>query len=1079
MRLVFVFLTLLLWYLPGLSQNQLALMRFPDIHQDEIVFVHGEDIWKVNANGGVAIRLTIHDGAERFPKFSPDGSLIAFTAEYDGNADVYVMDSFGGNITRVTYHPGYDEVIGWHPVKNKIIFRSGRHSYSRFYKLFLISPTGTDLEEIILHEASFGSFSPDGKKIAYNKVSRENRTWKRYKGGTAQEIYVYDLESNEEKNISQFNGTDRIPMWIGDKIYFSSDRERTLNIYSYDTKTSTITKLTDHSDYDVRRPSEDQHKIVYEIAGTLWTLDVISGESRQVPVEIRTDMEEVRPRWVTPDKMVQGFDCSPGGERALVVARGEIFTVPAEKGPTRNLSTSSGSREKDAVWSPDGKQIAYLSDKSGEYEIWLTDASGMKSPKKITTHKDGFRHSLRWSPDGQKLSFVDQTLRLFYIDIKSGKITEVDKAEYENIDVSIDKKPISDYSWSPDSRFITYSKMDKDHVYKLYIYALENGTKNLISDGIFNDFNPVFTQDGNHLIFVSNRRFDPTYCDFEWEMVYKDVAGLYALTLRKDGPRLFPLESDEPGEKELTGKEKDKNAELRIDFDGLYSRIEPFPLKNGNYRALAVNKSAVYYLNSEDGDYNRFEFRRLKPRKLYAFPLDKRSEEKVMDEVDDFKLSFDGSKIVYRHTHDIGIIDSDKRDVSAKPIDLKNMRMHLDPRAEWRQIYFEAWRMERDFYYEQQMHGLDWKSIREKYARLLPFASCRQDIQYIVGEMIGELNTSHTYVYGGDRFREAEDVSTGLLGVDWQVDTANKRYHFAKIYRVSDWAREIYPPLTGPDMDVREGDYLLRVNSIDVNSDRNIYSYFEDQVNKQVSLVVNNKPSFNGAREIVVKPVHNEGILRYQDWLEHNRLTVEKESDGTIGYIHLPDTYTGSAREFPKYFYSQIRKQGLIIDGRFNGGGLDPYIFLHRLNREILAYWTRRYSHDQTTPFMATNAHMVCITNRQAGSGGDMLPMEFKMLNMGPVIGTRTWGGLVGVSMFIELIDGGGLTAPDYRIYDPNGKWIVENIGVQPDIVVDLSSAEMQRGYDAQLMKAVEVLKNKIKENPITWPQHEPFPVDR
>jgi tricorn protease len=451
----------------------------------------------------------------------------------------------------------------------------------------------------------------------------------------------------------------------------------------------------------------------------------------------------------------------------------------------------------------------------------------------------------------------------------------------------------------------------------------------------------------------------------------------------------------------------------------------------------------------------------------------------VIKGIDGYKLSADGSHIVYKKGKDIGIISSKEKNSKGKNLDLSGLKMWLNPIAEWKQIFNEAWRMERDFYYDPNMHGIDWAAMKEKYGRLLPYASCRQDIRFIVGELIGELNTSHTYVYGGDRKRRAERVNVGMLGADWEIDKASNRYRFKKIYRVPDWSRGILPPLMRPGIDVKEGDYLLQVNGEEVAADRNIYSYFQDLAGKQVSLLVNSKPIKADAKEIVIKPLRSEFILRYLDWVEHNRQIAEKESNGQIVYIHLPDTYMGSALEFPKYFYSQTRKKGLIIDGRFNGGGLDPDIFLQRLDKKLLTYWTRRYSHDQTTPAVVTRAHLVCLTNRQAGSGGDMVPMEFKMKKMGPVIGTRTWGGLVGVSMFIRLIDGGGLTAPDYRIYDPEGKWIVENVGVEPDIVVDLHPEEVARGYDAQLMKGIEVLLKKIKEDPRPWPKHESFRIDK
>lgn len=1073
------------------SNGKRFLMRFPDVHKDTLVFVYGEDIWKASIHGGEAARLTLHDGEERFPKFSPDGTLIAFTGEYDGNADVYVMNADGGKITRVTYHPGNDIVVGWHPLKNKIIFVSTRESFNWFDRLFLISPDGTGLETVILNEAAAGSFSPDGAKIAYNKVRREHRTWKRYEGGLAQEIYMYDFKTNEDINLTHFKGTDRVPMWIGDTIYFSSDRDYTLNIYAYNTKTKKTEQVTFHDDYDVRRPSEGINRIVYEKGGELWLLDVTTRKTRQISVEIRADAPEVRPYYKDVKKYITGFDLSPSGKRALIIARGEVFTVPKKDGPTRNLTQDSGSRDKDAAWSPDGKTIAYLSDKSGEYEIYLCDPLGKTGAVKLTRHKDGYRHTLRWSPDSKKIAFADQTLRCYYLDVTTKKITEVDKARYENIDVSLDVKPIHDFSWSPGSRYLAYSKMDAELVNKVYIYSMETGKSHCVSQGLFNDFNPVFSKDGEHLFFISNRRFSPTLCDFEWEMVYKDMAGIYCLTLRKDGKLLLPFLSDEEeGESEADTKKKEKEKEkkkeekkkvdVKIDFDGIAERIEALPLPRGNYRHLAVSDTSIYYLNGEKGDYNRFEFRPLGPRDLKAFGFEERKEKMVLKGVDGYKLSSDGTHIIYKKDDTIGIAEIDEMgEIKKTPLQFSGLKMHFDPGKEWMQIFNEAWRMERDFYYDPNMKGIDWKAIGEKYRQLVPHASCRQDMRYLIGELIGELSTSHTYVFGGDRKRRAEDVNIGMLGVDWEIDADNKRYTFKKIYREPDWSRELRPPLFGPGIHVNEGDYLLAINGEPVTTDQNIYSYFQGLADKQVTLKVNSKPTLLGAKEYTVKPLRGDQRLRYLDWVEHNRLTAEKASNGEIGYIHFPDTYLGSAAEFPRYFYSQLRKKGIIVDGRFNGGGLDPDIFLARLDKKILSYWTRRYSHHQTSPSTATRAHMVCLTNRQAGSGGDEFPLLFRQKGMGPVIGTRTWGGLVGVSMFIRMIDGGGLSAPDYRIYDENGQWVVENIGVEPDITVDLHPAEVARGYDAQLMKGIEILMKKIKDEPRPWPKLDKWPVEK
>ncbi len=1057
--------------------NAQQIMRFPDISDHSVVFTSGEDLWTAPIEGGDAVRLTIHDGAERYPKYSPDGSLIAFTGEYDGNTDVYVMNSGGGDITRITYHPGSDEVVGWHPVKNKIIFNSGRNSTSRYTKLYLISPDGTGLEELILYDASRGSFSPDGSMIAYNKTARENRTWKRYRGGRAQEIYLYDFGTDTEENISNFGGTDRMPMWVGEMVYFVSDRDGTLNIYSWDTKRKTIRQLTHHAGYDVLRASARGDRIVYEMGGEIWLLDLSSGQSRKIDIRIHPDAPETRPYMEDLAENIQDFNLSPSGIRALVVARGEVFTVPKTAGVTENITDHCGAREKDAVWSHDGKRIAFLSDRTGEYEIYIRNADGTGEAEKMTTHQNGYRHTLRWSPDDKKIAYADQTLRCYILDVQSRKITEVDRAEFEHVDESINHKGIWDYTWSPDGKYLAYSKMNRDLVWQLYIYSLEQERVYPVSDGLYYDFNPVFTRDGEHLLFVSNRSFVPTFCDMEWEMVYKDVARICALTLKKDGPSIVPLKNEtEAGSQQ---KSPGADAPFRIDFGGIEKRIEALPLPAGNYRDLAVNESCLFYLNSEDGDYNRMDYRALGPRTLYRYSFENREEKTVMEGIDGFRLSADGSAIVYRKGKQLGIISPGEENSAGNPLDLSGLKMEIDPVKEWNAIFYEAWRMERDFYYEPGMHGIDWPAMREKYGKMIDRATCRQDVEFIIGELIGELNTSHTYVYGGAGRREAERVNIGMLGTDWEVDGSAQLYRFKKIFRVPDWTRGLYPPLAKPGLNIQEGDYLLSVNGEKVTAEKNIYSCFVGLAGKKVKLLVNSRPSEEGARDVIVEPSGSEYYFRYYDWLENNRIAVDKASGGQIGYIYLPDTYEGSATDFPKYFYSQTKKKGLIIDGRFNGGGLDPEIFLQRLLKKPHSYWTRRYSADQPIPLLAVTAHMACLTNRYAGSGGDLLPYEFKLNKMGPVIGTRTWGGLVGVSMFLELLDGSGLTAPDYRIYNEEGKWVVENRGVEPDIIIEQNSAELAGGKDTQLMKAVEVLMEKIKADPPSMPVHEPFPVDR
>lgn len=1059
----------------GFSQTLTAgqIMHFPDINGNNIVFSSGNDLWTVSAEGGDAVRLTIHDGNERYPKFSPDGSLIAFTGEYDGNSDVYVMNSKGAEIRRVTFHPGVDEVVGWDPVKNKILFNSGRNSTTRYTKLFLISPDGTGLEELMMYDASRGSFSPDGKKIAFNKVSRENRTWKRYTGGLAQEIYVYDFENNTEENVTNFRGTDRMPMWIGDEIYFSSDRDRKLNIYSYNTVTKQISQLTHHTEFDIRRPSAGTGKIVYELGGEIWVLDTKSKQTHKVEINIPADAPETRPYLADVSDKIQGFEISPSGKRALIVARGEVFSVPKTEGITYNLSNNCGAREKDAVWSPDGKNVAWFSDKSSEYEIYLQTPDGKEDAVKLTSHNDGYRHTLRWSPDSKKIAFTDQTLRCYYLDVATKKVTEVDHAEYENVDISLDNKPIYDFSWSPDSKFLAYSKMNKDQIYQIYIYSLENKTVECASNGLFYDFNPVFTKDGEHLLFVSNRSFSPTFCDMEWEMVYKNIAQIVSLNLKKDGPSILPFKNDSETETKLT------ESPFRIDFEGLANRSEVLPLEPGNYRNLSVNETGLFYLNKKEGDFNKMDYRAVGSRNLYAYSFETKKEKTVIENIDGYKISADGSGIIYLKDGKPGIISSDEENSKGNPISISGLKMNITPLLEWKAIFNEAWRMERDFYYEKNMHGLDWNTMKTKYANLVENATCRQDVEFLIGELIGELNTSHTYVYGGRNKRNAEAVNIGMLGADWQTDSKNNLYQFKKIYRENDWSRKIYAPLAKPGINIKEGDYLLAVNGTKVTAGKNIYSYFEDLAEKQTILLVNEKPTMEGAHEITVSPLSGESGLRYTNWLESNRKAVDKASDGQIGYIYFPDTYEGSATDFPKYFYSQTKKKGLIIDGRFNGGGLDPEIFFQRLLKKPHGYWTRRYSADQPIPFLAVTAQMVCLTNRYAGSGGDELPYEFRWNKMGPIIGTRTWGGLVGVSMFLELLDGSGLTAPDYRIYNEKGDWVVENEGVEPDIILEQNSLELSKGIDTQLMKGVEVLLQNIRANPYEIPKHQPFPIDK
>jgi tricorn protease len=1092
------------------GEDPRPLMRQPTIHGETVVFAHGGDLWSVPAAGGTAVRLTVDDGDEELPRFSPDGSLVAFTAEYDGNADVYVMSPEGGGIARVTWHPGYDRVAGWHPVSGKILFASQRHGWPPARRLWAVTPAGGGLEELPLHEAAWGSVSPDGRFLAYTPVAREHRTWKRYRGGLAQDVHLYEFATREDRRLTDFPGTDRHPMWVAapgreTAIYFVSDRERRLNLYRLDPASGAVEQVTRHDDYDVQWPSSDGRRIVYELGGTLWVYDPAAGDPRRIPVTVAADAPEARPYFEDVADEIQDLAVSPTGARALLVARGEVFTVPAEHGPIRNLSRNSGARDKAAAWSPDGRWVAYVSDAGGEYQIHRVDARGVGEPEKLTDLPPGYVHSLRFSPDGGKIAFADHTLRLHVLDVATREVTEVDRAGHEPMDIGLDEKPIHDFAWSPDGRWLAYSKIDDDLVSQVWIYSLADRTARRAGDGRYNDFGPVFTRDGRHLLFLSQRRFDPTFDDFEWQMVYKETTGVYALTLQHDGERLLPLRSDdEPAEGEEDGEDgmkakdggaegkaakkgeggkdadaaaEEKEVEVAIDFDGLAGRIEALPVPAGNYRALAAGDGAVFFLDADEGDFNRVDLRAVPPRNLAAFSFEEREVESVVDGVRAYALSADASHLaVYRGLGKVSLLEASARDAKPEDLDLSGLRMRIDPRAEWRQIFHEAWRMERDFFYDPNYHGLDWAATRDRYARLLPHAASRSDVGTLIGELIGELNTSHTYVFGGQRRRTAEEVGVGLLGADWEADEAAGRYRLRRILRAADWTDGVQSPLAAPGVGVAEGDFLLAVDGEEVTTGRNLYAYFADKAARQVTLRFAADPSGRDAREVRVETLAGEGDLRYLDWVEGNRRKVEEASGGRLGYVHLPDTYTGSTEEFPRTFYTQTRREGLVIDGRFNGGGLDPDIFLERLARRPLNYWTRRYSADYHNPLWASRAHMVMLTNRSAGSGGDMLPAQFRQMGLGPVIGTRTWGGLVGVSMFLELIDGGGLTVPDYRVYDAAGRWHIENVGVEPDVVVELTPAAMADGHDAQLQAAIDYLLGKLEAEPIVWPEHEAPP---
>lgn len=1065
--------------------EECRLMRFPDIYQDKIVFVYAGDLWLSPSAGGIARRLTTHIGMELFPQFSPDGKMIAFSGQYDGNTDVYVIPSEGGEPRRLTYRPGFenlpdrfgfdDMVLGWHPDGDRILFRSWRQSYnSWFQNLFLISVKGGLPEKLPLPEAGLTSFSPEGTKIAYNRIFRNLRTWKRYQGGLAQDVWIYDLEKNTVERITDYEGTDTSPMWHDKRIYFVSDRDHTANIFCYDLDSRKIRKITRHDEYDVKWPGLGPKSIVYENGGYLYVLDLKTEQTKKITVEIPDDRVLTRPEFVSVKDYVTDYSLSPDGKRALFVARGDVFTVPAERGNTRNLTNTSGAREKNATWSPDGKWIAYISDRTEEDELYIVPQDGKGEEIRITTDGHCFRFAPVWSPDSRKLLFADKNLKLCYVDVESKEITEIDSTR---------NWEIRDYSWSPDSKWIAYAKPAQNQFYSVFLYSLEEKEIHRVTDDFTDDREPVFDPDGKYLYFFSKRDFNAVLGNFDPGFTYNQMTRIYVVTLQKDSLSPFAPESDEVEPQEKKGK-KEKGEEekkkvkkgIHLDLEGIKDRVVAVPMDPGNYYGLRAAEGKIFYLSLPNWTLTGGS---PGPKgKLHLFDIEKREDQVLLSPLDGYDLSADGEKIIYKSKEQFGIIEA--KPGSAKVGDgalkLDDMQMKVDYRKEWKQIFGEAWRLERDFFYAPNMHGVDWELMRKRYGQLLPYVAHRSDLTYLIGEMIGELCCSHTYVSGGDR-PEVKLVKTGLLGVDWELDTLSGFYRIDRIYPGENWKENLRSPLTEPGVEVKEGEYIIAVDNKTLQYPTNPYSLFENTVGKTVTLKVNSKPSPDGAREVEVKPIASEYDLRAHFWVETNRRKVEEATDGRVGYIFLPNMGGEGLNQFAKSFFPQIRKEGLIIDVRYNGGGFVSEMILERLRRVLVGMSSSRNAGDYTYPGGTLYGHMVCIANQYSASDGDYFPYYFRQYELGPIVGKRTWGGVVGIRDFIRLVDNGYITTPEFAPFNIRSEWVMENYGVDPDVEVDNLPDLVIRGRDPQLEKAIQIIREKIEEEPKKLPERPPYPV--
>jgi tricorn protease len=1076
------------------SHAQTKLLRFPDVHGDRIVFTYAGDLWTAPTAGGLGSRLTAHPGLELFAKFSPDGKQIAFTAQYDGDEQVYVIPSSGGEPTQLTYYPargplpdrwGFDnQVYGWTPDGKSVLFRSMREGWTMGDARLYTVPSGGGLPKALpMPISGGGTFSPDARKVLYSPLARDFRTWKRYQGGWAQDLFIFDLATSAIEPVAHSHRTERDPMWIGEKIYFASDRTGTLNLFEFDPNTKSVRQLTRSTTNDVRWPSAgDASRIVYELGGELQILDLRSERSTPIPITVPTDALARRPsRVVVAPALIAEFALSPKGERALFVGRGDVFTAPIEKGAVRNLTRSSGAHDKAASWSPDGRKVAYLSDATGEEELYLVGQEGTDKPQQLTKGGKAMRYAPTWSPDGKRLAFSD----------KEGKVFVLTLADKSLVQVADDSRfQVQDYTWSPCGTHLAFSLSEPNETRSVFVWSLGQEKPRRITSELFDESDPVWDPDGNYLYYLSSREFAPQVGGVEFNFLANRSTGIYALALRKDVKNPFPPESDEvnssepkkPDEKKDKEKEKGKDEKTEppkarepvvIDFDGLADRVIRVPIAADNLRALSAIKGHLLYVRRGGFYYGRDA--ESKPE-LRIFSFADRKETALADGVDAYVLSFDGSKVLVKQGPAFNLLDaSPKGKDSKKTVSTSNLAVDRVPALEWAQIFDEVWRRYRDFFYVDNLHGYDWDALRARYRPLLQHVAHRSDLNYVIGEMISELNVGHAYNTGGD-WEVPRRPKVALLGAGFTLDPAAGRFKIAAIYKGQNEEPIYRSPLTEVGVDVKQGDYVLAIDGEDLAGSDNPYRLLRDKADRPVQMTVNSRPEAAGARTVTFQPISSETDLRYLAYITQNRDRVTRLSDGRVGYIHLPNMGPEGIREFIKWYYPQVRKEGLVVDVRYNGGGNVSQMLIERLRRELLATGFSRTNDDPMTyPSVVFHGHMACVLNESSGSDGDIFPAMFKQARLGSLIGKRSWGGVVGITNRGPLVDGGVVNVPEFGFASSDGRWIIEGHGVDPDIEVENDPQSVIEGRDPQLERAVEELMRKVREQPRRLP-HRPAP---